>query len=426
MALENYRNDMLRCSRCSCCKYIPLLSIIKSKRFSYNCPAVSKNNFHAYSGSGKLIMALSLLENRIEWSDKLVDILFNCTLCGACDVSCRSGTEMEVWEILHEFRVRAFNEGKAPLPKHKPIMDSMVSYDNVWMQPRSARTKALREIKGMKDLNKEKAEVLYYVGCTYSLDPSLRNVVHNTAKILLKAGVDLGTMGKSEVCCASPAYTIGNEKLFNEYAKRNIEIFNNLGIKKIVTSCAGCYGMFNAHYKRLGLPMNFEVQSAIEFIDELIQAGELKPTRDVEAKVTYHDPCHLGRLSEPRKPSEGKEERILGTLFVKDTDKVMGFKGVFDPPRNVLKNIPGVDFREMERIREYSWCCGSGGGVKSGFPEFALWAANERIEEALSTGAEALVTNCPWCERNFKDAASEHKEGIKVLNTTELLIESLE
>jgi Fe-S oxidoreductase len=141
--------------------------------------------------------------------------------------------------------------------------------------------------------------------------------------------------------------------------------------------------------------------------------------------VTYHDPCHLGRLSETKIPSGGKEERVLGVLPVKDIPKAVGMNGIFDPPRNIIQSIPGMELLEMERRREYSWCCGSGGGVKSAFPEFALWSAEERLEEAKATGAEALVTCCPWCEKNLKDAVDSRGETFPVYDATDLLIQSL-
>ena len=325
-------------------------------------------------------------------------------MCGACDLSCRIGTQIEVYEIIHELRVKCFEDGVAPLPGHRPILESIRNYDNVWMQPRSRRWTWAKKL-GIKDLNKEKAEVLFYVGCTYCFEPRLREVVQKTAQLFQKAGVDFGILGDQEKCCGSPGYTIGDEKLFEEWAGKNLEHFKSLGVKKVVTSCAGCYSMFKSHYPRLGKEMDFEVVHAVEMLDQLIQDGDLKPEKAVPMTVTYHDPCHLGRLSEPKIPSHGQEEKILGTLVVKATEKALGFNGVFDPPRNVLESIPGLELREMERVREYSWCCGSGAGVKSAFPEFALWTSQERLAEAISTGAEAMVSCCPWCERNFMDGS---------------------
>jgi Fe-S oxidoreductase len=171
--------------------------------------------------------------------------------------------------------------------------------------------------------------------------------------------------------------------------------------------------------------MNFEVVHAVECLDELIREGRLEPTKKMPLRVTYHDPCHLGRLSETKIPSGGKEERVMGCLPVKDIPKAVGMNGIFDPPRNVIQSIPGVELLEMERVREYSWCCGSGGGVKSAFPEFALWSAKERLEEAKATGAEALVTCCPWCEKNLKDAVESQGAIFPVYDATELLIQSL-
>ena len=426
MALEDYRKDMLRCTRCCTCKFIPLLTIFKQKDFSYCCPAISRYNFHSYSGSGKVITALSLLDKRIDYSDKFLHVVFNCTLCGACDLSCRVGTDIEIYEILHELRVRCFEDGAAPLDGHKPILESIKNYDNVWLQPRAKRGQWAKGLN-LKDLNKEKADILYFAGCTYAYKKELSHVARNTAILLGKGGVDFGILGREEKCCASPAFTIGDMETFEKYALENIQTFNDLGVSKVVTSCAGCFGLMKSKYPRLGADMNFEVVHSIEIIDELIKDGKLKPKREVPLKVTYHDPCHLGRLSEPRDASEGKETKILGTLAMKEIDKVLGFNGVFDPPRDVLTSIPGVEFEEMNRIREYSFCCGSGAGVKSAFPEFALWTADERIQEARSTGAEALVSCCPWCEANLIDGARElgEEKGIRVLDATDLLMDSI-
>jgi Fe-S oxidoreductase len=126
-------------------------------------------------------------------------------------------------------------------------------------------------------------------------------------------------------------------------------------------------------------------------------------------------------------PSYGKEVRVLNVLPVKEPpyEKVLGVNGIYDPPRNIVQSIPGIKLVEMERIREYSWCCGAGGGVLEAYPDFALWTANERIEEAKSTGAEAIVTACPWCERSFKDAVKNTGEKMKIYDVCELVQESI-
>ena len=426
MALADYKKDMMRCVRCSTCKFIPISSLLKSWRFAQGCPAIAKHNFHAFSASGKLIMALSLLEGRIEYSPKVMEILYNCTLCGMCDLSCKVGTDQELWEVLHEFRIDAWQRGeKTRLAPHVSIVESIKSYDNVWMQPRRKRTDWTKGLK-VKDLNQEKAEVLYFVGCTYSLDPEMRRVARNTAILFNKAGVDFGTLGANEKCCASPAFMVGDEELFQKMAIENINTFNQLGVKKVVTSCAGCFGLIKSKYPRVGPEMKFEVQHSIEFLNQLIQEGKLKPSKEVSMAITYHDPCHLGRMSDTRIPSHGVEHYELGTMPIKDIPKVMGMNGVYDPPREVLKSIPGIKLIEMERRREYAWCCGSGGGVKSAYPELAMDTVKERLEEARATGAETIVSCCPWCEKNFEDGIRATDSELKVVDAVDLLIQSVE
>jgi Fe-S oxidoreductase len=144
----------------------------------------------------------------------------------------------------------------------------------------------------------------------------------------------------------------------------------------------------------------------VEVVAGLVKEGSLEFTKEVPLTLTYHDPCHLGRQGEPYVPWDGAETKIFGQAVVYDPPKPRynGAKGVYDAPRDVLRASPGVELVEMERNREAAWCCGAGGGVREAYPEFNAWTAAERVEEARSTGAQAVVTACPWCERNFLDA----------------------
>ena len=199
-------------------------------------------------------------------------------------------------------------------------------------------------------------------------------------------------------------------------------MFNDLGIKKIVTSCAGCYGVFQSQYPAVG-EMNVEVLHSPEIMDQLIQDHQLRFTKTIPMKVTWHDPCHSGRGGEKQNLWEG--ERIKWGLSDPPRQRNFGAHGIYDAPRNILKAIPGVELIEMERIREFSWCCGAGGGVKSAFPEFALESALERIDEAKATGADALLTACPWCESNLSDAIIADGNGLKLFSLVELVEKAL-
>jgi Fe-S oxidoreductase len=204
-----------------------------------------------------------------------------------------------------------------------------------------------------------------------------------------------------------------------------MEAWKKAGITTVVTSCADCYGAFKRLYPALG--SSVKVMHTAEYLDQLIREGKIKLTKKVPLKITYHDPCHLGRLGEPYIPWQGEEKKIQNQVVVYEPrrPRYIGANGVYDAPRNVLKSIPGIDLVEMERIREYAWCCGSGGGVKEAYPDFASWTARERIQEARETGAEALVSACGWCERNFIDAIGSNGEKLNVFDIAELVQKAL-
>jgi Fe-S oxidoreductase len=280
---------------------------------------------------------------------------------------------------------------------------------------------------GVKEATKDKVEVLFHAGCRYSFDNELWPVVQNSINILKKAGVDVGIMDKDEACCGGRAYEMGYEAELVKYAEHNIQAWKTAGIKTVVTPCSCCYQTFKVLYDKIGKKSDIEIYHFTEYLDKLIKEGKLKFTKKVPMTVTYHDPCHLGRLSEPWIHWNGKEIKVAGQMVVHDPPKKYrrGGEGVYDIPRDILKAIPGLNFVEMYRIREYAWCCGSGGGVKEAYPEFALWTAGERIKEAKDVGAEALVSACGWCKRNFTDAVKETGNKIEVLDIIDLVQKAL-
>jgi Fe-S oxidoreductase len=209
--------------------------------------------------------------------------------------------------------------------------------------------------------------------------------------------------------------------------KSNVEMFNEQGVERIITSCSGCFNMLRTEYPRY-VDHSFEVIHISQLLETTLAEGRLKLKREVPMKVTYHDPCHLGRMSEPYEPYEGEKIEILSQVYMWDPPKPerRGAGGVYDAPRNVLKQIPGIELVEMERIREYSYCCGAGGGVKAAFAEFALWTATERVQEAEETGAKSIVSVCPFCSTNFQDSLKHRESDMEYYDLTELVLMSLE
>lgn len=424
MALEDYRPDMERCSQCSYCKWVPF-DKMKSWRFAKCCPSITYNNFNSYSSRGRFAVALSLLDGRSTVTDRVMDIVYKCQTCGACDVSCKvCRYNLEPLEHILELRAHLVENGQL-LPQHTAVIESIHKERNSMLEPKAGRGKWAEGLK-MKDLTKEKGEVLFFAGCRYSYDEELQKVGRAAVTLLKNAGVDVGIMGSEEGCCGGRAHQMGYREEFAKCAESNIEAWTKAGVKKIITSCADCYHAFKRLYpSKVG--SGFEVLHMVEYLDQLIKEGKLKFTKSVPMTVTCHDPCHLGRQGEPYVPWEGKEKKIFAQIVVYEQRKPRynGAWGIYDPPRDVLKSIPGVELVEMERIREYAWCCGAGGGVKEAYPEFSNWTARERIEEAKATGAEAIVSACPWCERNFIDAINGMGDKMKVFDIIELVQQAM-
>ena len=423
MALEDYRADALRCTRCAYCKWIPL-DLIKSWRFSKGCPSIEYSNFHSYSAGGRLVTALSLMEGRSEVTDQVIDSVFKCQLCGNCDVTCKlCRFDMEPLAALHELRFKLVEDGHV-LPQHKPVMEGFRKLNNMLNKPKAQRGDWADGLQ-VKDLSSTKAEVAFHAGCRYSYDGDLRQVLTTSIDLIQNAGVDLGIMGKNESCCGGRAYHMGYGPDYRKAVEHNIEAWTNAGVKTVVTPCADCYHTFKRLYPGAGSQV--EVLHMVEFVSRLIEEGKLKFTKSIPMRVTYHDPCHLGRQGEPYVPWQGKEKKIFGQAVVYDPPRPRynGAQGIYEPPRNVLRSIPGLELVEMERSKEASWCCGAGGGVREAYPEFSAWTANERIEEAKSTTADAIVSACPWCERNFIDATKQNDTKIKVFDVMELVQQAL-
>ncbi len=423
MALEDYKPDMERCSQCSYCKWVPQ-DQIKSQRFAKGCPSVAYNNFNAFSARGRFAVALSLLNKQSDYTDTVKDIVFKCNTCGACVVAdkiCRYN--LEPLEMMHELRFRLV-EDEQTLPEHLKTIENLRKQGNLMGEPKASRGDWAEGLS-IKNISTEKAEVLFHAGCRFSYDKDLSESARAAVTILKNAGVDIGIMGKDESCCGGRVYDMGYKDEFLKLAEKTVKAWTAAGVKTVVTSCADCFHAFSRLYPPLGA--RFEIIHTVQYIDRLIKEGKIKFTKKVPLRVTYHDPCHLGRQGEPYVPWEGKEKKIFKQVIVYEPRKPRynGAWGVYDAPRDILNAIPGVELVEMERIKEYAWCCGAGGGAREAYPDFSGWTAAERIEEAKTTGAAAIVSACGWCERNFIDSIGKTGDKMKVYDIIDLVKQAL-
>lgn len=239
-------------------------------------------------------------------------------------------------------------------------------------------------------------EVLYFSCCIPAYDPSIKRVARATANVLKKAGVDFGILGPRESCCGESVRKAGNESLFQTLAQSNIGAFVENGVTKIVVSSPHCYHTFKNEYP--DLEGNFEVVHLTQYLAELIREGRLKPTKELNTKVTYHDPCYLGRHN-----------------------------NVYDEPREVLRSIPGLELVEMPDYGENSLCCGGGGGRIWMETKKGERLSDLRLEQAIEVGASILAAACPYCMLNFEDSILTTDKGavIQVKDISELVQEAL-
>ena len=411
--LEEYRHDIWNCFRDSMCKHV-FTWHVKSADFEDICPSLSRYKFDAYSAQGRFgDIARAIVEGELEWSDTLLEVMYKCQLCGACDYICGRITERQPGQVIQAVRAKALREGQSPPAGFKSFLDDLREYLNPYKKYDAQRTSWIKGlpaelaegISGSEAGTKTKA--LLYVGCFPLREPGAEKMAQDAVTALIKAGVDVGILGERERCCGNPSLRMGDVDQFIAFAKENIKMFNEMGIEKLVTLCPFCYSTFKRDYPEVGDKMNFEVVHILELVDQLIKEGKLKLRKPINLTVTYHDPCHLGRISNAGVSGTGD------------------FTGIYEQPRNIINSIPGLKLVEMNRIKDDTWCCGAGSWMRNGYLDFAQWTAEKRIEEAEATGAEALVTYCPHCEENLGEAIQRRGNKMKVHDLLDLVLKAL-
>ena len=319
--------------------------------------------------------------------------IWRCTTCGTCTQRCPRGVNqielgVSLRRIATEYGV--FPDSVTPIVT---VGDSLRAEGNPFNMERAKRADWAESLS-VKTFT-EGMEILYSPGCYLSYDPRMKKVAAATVRILNKAGVDFGILGSKEVCCGESIRKTGNEDLFRHLARENIKTFIDHGVKKILVSSPHCYHTFKNEYPEFNV--HFEIVHISQFLREMMNEGRLRPVRDIEKKITYHDPCYLGRHN-----------------------------GIFDAPRDVLKSVSDGKLTEMENYRENSLCCGGGGGrIWMETPKGERFS-DLRVNQALDVGAEVLVTSCPYCITNLTDSGQGLGDGqaIEIKDITEIVQET--
>jgi len=318
--------------------------------------------------------------------------IWRCTTCGRCPQQCpRDVKQIESGIALRRIATE-YGVFPTPVKPIRTVSGSLIGEGNPFGEERKNRANWAEGLS-VKTFT-EGMDVLYFPGCYLSYDPRLKKVAKATANILNRAGVDFGILGTQENCCGESIRKTGDEELFKRLARENIKTFIDNGVKKILVSSPHCFHTFKNEYPEF--KVNFEVVHISQYVFELIHEGRLELNKEYEKKVTYHDPCYLGRHND-----------------------------IYDEPREILKKIPGLELIEMPDSWVDSLCCGGGGG--------RIWMETQkgerfsdlRLEQAMGVGSEVLVTSCPYCIANFEDSklTLDVVENIEIKDITEIVYE---
>lgn len=413
--LKDYKYTMESCNNCGQCRFI-LGPKMKGWEHAEICPIHKRYLYESYSGQGLINLAQELLEGRLEYEEGLSEHVYTCTTCGACDINCKSIRDMEVLDTILALRAKCVEDGEGPMPVHKKYARHIESSHNIYGKDHARRFNWIPDGVELSEVS----DTAYFAGCsTAYLHP---DIARDTTIILKNCGMEFGVMNPDEYCCGGPLWRTGQLEPARKLAEHNIHAIKKRGIKTLIVSCAECFGTFRGYYPRIS-ELDFKVLHITEVVHQQLLDGKLSFSKGLNMRVTYHDPCLLGRLSEPFVPWNGKV-RGFG-YHVPPKKWRRGTNGVYDAPREILKAIPGIELMEMTRHEENAFCCGGGGGVLDAFPDFARWTANERLVEAGSLHAETIVSACPFCRTSFQNAIYGGGRAIQYRDITEMIMKSM-
>jgi len=381
--------EMEACTNCQICADI--------------CPAVTASGDGQLSGVYRMKGLKDILKGRTGLFNTLLrrkgpsgeafehfsQTVFRCTLCGNCQEICPVGIHLkDLWISIRQDLVHSKHYPK----KIDMIRENLEESRNVFAEDNEERADWVEDMREAPEHGyiRKKADVVYFTGCVAAYFPLAQKIPMALAEILDVSGVDFTLMGEDEWCCGFPLLGAGLQEMLHEFREHNLAAVRQRGAKQVIFACPSCYQMWREHY-----PPEFRISHASQFLMELIREKRV-PLRELPMTVTYHDPCDLGRGAR-----------------------------VFDEPRHTIRAIPGVKLVELPRNRENCQCCGGGGNLEMIDPKLSAEIAKRKIEEVVSTGAQAVVTSCQQCVRTMTTYAKRNKVPVEVLDITQLVHRAL-
>ncbi len=377
-----------RCFRCGWCKFT-------SDYSEFNCPSYRKFRFDSFAPGGRMWLIRAWLNGDIKNSEHFQEILYSCATCGSCVQHCVFPFKEDLVNIFIAARAEMVTGGRIP-PVVRDYFKSIYVHGNPFKAPAKERS---AWTKGTGVAPYDGQAYLFYVGCVGSYDERGKQIAQAVTRLLQKAEVSFGILGERELCDGNEVRTLGETGLFQYLAENNMALFRKLGVQRIITLDPHAYHAFTCDYPGWG--SNIEVRHYTQILASLVQSGRIVCNKPIPAQITYHDPCYLGRHG-----------------------------GEYKAPRQVLKAIPGISFKEMNQSKENAFCCGGGGG---NFFTDILGGGEDspnrvRARQAAETGAQILAVACPQCAKMLADGvkAEPLASDISVMDIAEILLQGME
>lgn len=377
------------CTRCGeCLRFCPIYSQKGEEGINPRgkIQAIKKFIRAQYGLLAKLFGPKKINEEDLK---KFSEMIYHCSLCGECGLQCPVSIDSRsLWLGLKEVLVDLGH-----YPQELESMKRNVLRDhNISGQDNAQRMDWLEAIEGLPDhrYHKERAEVVYFIGCVSAYFPMAHKIPQSFVRILERTGVDFTLLGGAEWCCGFPLIGAGFRKEAQELIRHNIEGVKAKGARSIIFSCPSCYHTWHEDYHT-----DLKLFDSTQFILNLIREGKIQ-FEEKKVRVTYHDPCDLGRVS-----------------------------GIYEAPRAILRSMPGVEFIELANHGDRCKCCGGGGLLEMVDPELSAALAREKIKEIQATGAELVITSCQQCVRTILSTARRMKIPLKTSYITEFVLKHM-
>lgn len=369
-------DEVARCNRCGFC--LP------------HCPIYAAERKESSTPRGRNAITRAVIEQRLPWSPEVERAIFSCLGCGACTAACFP--KVKTRDLVFRDRECLVHEGLYPAVADRVagFLEQNYNISDDDNQERGEWRDLFKELPGHA-FEKEQAKVVFFVGCVASFFPMAQAIPVNMARIMDRAGVDFTILGGEEWCCGFPLLGMGMTEKLNALRDHNLQKIRDVGAEAVVFTCPSCYHVWKEIYDA-----PFKLYHAGQMLDQMLSNGRIRLGR-MEAKITYHDPCDLGRNS-----------------------------GIYEEPRRVLSSIPGLQLVEMSPNRQFATCCGGGGNLEMVDPELSGRVAQMKLEAIEKTGADMVVSACQQCLRTIGTRARRQHVDLAVKDLTELVAQAME